>query len=258
MHTGEHESNKKYRFVIQPTWDANHRSIREFQVTPVFEETATASTLERGGHAGSDIHHLNYLVAWEKELVEEALVFFCERLSGASAAGRHSFQIGVPLSLTTALSEGYSEWLCGLVSVYGIEPQQLVLHVWASELHGSRESGEIFRILGCAGFKICADGYLADGPDFEMLSNPDIQFINCDGLIPKGAGESPLAVRFLRGLIALASQLDKTVIISGIDSTDQLEPVKGLDDVWYQGKLAGGYLAPDELHSHIEKFALHQ
>lgn len=258
MHRDASEGNKKYRFVIQPTWDANNCIVRVLQVIPVFEGTATASMLERGGHVESDIHHLNYLVAWEKELVEEALVFFRERLSVASASGRHSFQIGVPLSLTTALSEGYSKWLYGLVSVYGIEPQQLVLHVWASELHGSREAEEIFRILGRAGFKICADGYLADGPNFEMLSNPDIQFINCDGLIPEGAGESQLAMRFLRGLIALASQLDKTVIVSGIDSTDELELVKGLDDVWYQGKLAGGYLAPDELHSYIDKFALHQ
>lgn len=255
MHTDTIQHNKKYRFVIQPSLDAVSSSLREFQFIPLFEEAAATSGEQKTSTARNEMRHLNNLVAWEKELVEEALVSFHERLSSASAIASRSLQVGVPLSLTTALSEGYLEWLSGLVCLYQIRPERLILHVSASEPVFSRDAKDVFSFLGRAGFKICVDGYLADGPFFETLSNPDIHFINCHNLLPKQAVMSTLAWRYVSGLVALAKQLDKTVILTGIDTTGDLKLVSGLGGVWFQGKAAGGYLAPDELFTSIDLLA---
>jgi len=246
------EDNKTYKFALQPTCEVNTRSLRAIQVIPVFEDSAALLGSANSVQASVGSRKSDYLVTWEKEFIEDVLVFFHERLSDYGGVGKQSFRIGVPLSLSTALSEGYFEWFSDLLNLYRIEPKKLVLHVCERECIGFEEANDALCALNSAGFTVCVDRYLADGPYFEILSSPAIQFFNCDGLVPKKALDSSVARRYLFGLVALAGHLEKKVILNGIDTIKELDFITGLNCVWFQGRMTGGPLAPCELLHYID------
>jgi len=191
--------------------------------------------------------------AWIRECVEEALVFFHDYLSFSNTSSA-TFKIGLPLTLGSTGAYDDIEWLFDLLKLYRVNPKKITFHLHRSEDFSAREVLSAIQALADLGCWVCVDGFFADGPCFEILSNPHIHHISCEGSVTLEALGSHLVWRYLSGLVALSEVLGKSVMLNRVDTEGQLEELSNLGAIWFEGCATGGTLLASEVVSYLDFF----
>ncbi len=136
---------------------------------------------------------------------------------------RDSHLAGVQLAVNVSIGEltpGFGEQLIAQVRDTGLSPHRLVLEITESIVMDSND-GELNEIqnLVDAGFVVAVDDFGTGYSSLERLRQLPAQYLKLAGSLMR---DEPSNAAFLSGVRELASSLGQSLIIEGVEKSDQL------------------------------------
>lgn len=171
-------------------------------------------------------------------------------LRSASAWERELKNLSLSINLLPAdiSRAGYENWLLREIENAEIDPARITLEITESALLLDRECvASRLAILRKAGLKISVDDFGTGYASLGYLTSLPLDMLKIDrGLVTKIASRERDRI-VVRALLQLASELGLKVVVEGVESSEQLELLKGWGCDLYQGYLASPPLTSEGL-----------
>jgi EAL domain-containing protein (putative c-di-GMP-specific phosphodiesterase class I) len=170
------------------------------------------------------------------------------RRAGAWHGSLGDMKLSINLLPADICQDGYDEWLIAEVKAAGIDPQRVVVEITESALLIDRDAvaARLTRVRE-AGIRIAIDDFGTGYASLAYLTCLPLDILKIDGglIVNLTTGERDRIV--VRALIELARELGLTVLVEGVESTDQLALLSDWGCDLYQGFLGAGAMTENEL-----------
>src|SRR5688500_2486825 len=143
---------------------------------------------------------------------------------------------------------GYDQWLLDEIECVGIDPTRITVEITESALLSDSDSiAERLSRLRSAGIRVAVDDFGTGYASLAYLTSLPLDILKIDrGLIADIVGGARDRI-VVKAMIALARELDLTVVVEGVESTAQLALLAEWGCDLYQGFLGAGPLDEIEL-----------
>ncbi|MDP3896164.1 MAG: EAL domain-containing protein, partial [Mesorhizobium sp.] len=152
----------------------------------------------------------------------------------------HGFQPRTSINLDARVAEEPSvgPTLIELVRERKLEPAQICLELTETAFpEDMTRLIEVMTRLRMAGFNLSLDDYGTGVSNFELLRLCPFTELKIDGSVMRSAPTEPIARRFIQSAVAMAHDLDMTVVGEGIETEAQLSTARQLGVTTIQGFL---------------------
>lgn len=151
--------------------------------------------------------------------------------------------IAINLGTRALLDASFLENFLAQIRARQITPSRLRLMINDRRIP---DSGEVISELANCGLQLMADRFIADHRLFDVLANPHVNVIRLDVHMARDILRSALARRLVKGLKALADELNKQLIAAGIESFSQALAFESLGCDTFQGPYYGDGMTVDQ------------
>lgn len=159
---------------------------------------------------------------------------------GPSAAGEAPLHVAVNLSSAALLDPRLHETVRSALKKAGIAPQQLHLEVVESRaLLDVPAVVERLVALRRLGARVSLDDFGTGFSSLTWLQRLPVDQIKVDRSFTARLGEEESAQALVRGIVALARELDVEVVAEGVETVDQLQELQRAGCRLFQGYLLG-------------------
>src|SRR5688500_14932397 len=143
---------------------------------------------------------------------------------------------------------GYDQWLLDDIDTAGIDPRRITVEITESARWADSNSiAERLATLRSAGIRVAVDDFGTGYASLAYLTSLPLDILKIDrGLIADIVGGARDRI-VVKAMIALARELDLTVVVEGVESTAQLALLAEWGCDLYQGFLGAGPLDEIEL-----------
>jgi EAL domain-containing protein (putative c-di-GMP-specific phosphodiesterase class I) len=143
--------------------------------------------------------------------------------------------------------EGYDDWLLDEIAAAGLDPARVTVEITESALVDECSVAERLSHLREAGVSIAVDDFGTGYANLAYLTSLPIDMLKIDrSLVADIVGGSRDRI-VVKAMIRLARELELTVAVEGVESTDQLALLADWGCDLYQGFLGAGALTHEEL-----------
>jgi EAL domain-containing protein (putative c-di-GMP-specific phosphodiesterase class I) len=143
---------------------------------------------------------------------------------------------------------GYDDWLIEEMESAGIDPGRVVIEITETALLPNPEVvAERLLRLREAGVRIAIDDFGTGYASLSYLTRLPIDILKIDGELIANLANGERDRIVVRALIDLARELELTVLVEGVESTEQLALLCEWGCDLYQGFLSAGALTEEEL-----------
>lgn len=219
------------------------------QINPASGEVVGAEALARWDRvSGAEQLFERAAAAGLSERLSRLVQHKALRAAAAWEGPLRRLRISINLLPEDIAQDGYVDWLLDEVHAVGIDPKRVTIEITENALLSDLEAvGKRLERLREAGIKIALDDFGTGYASLSYLGRLPMDALKIDrGLVARiGTSERDRIV--VRSIFSLARDLDLTVVVEGVESTEQL----GLLAEWgcdlYQGFLGAGALDETEL-----------
>jgi EAL domain-containing protein (putative c-di-GMP-specific phosphodiesterase class I) len=165
-----------------------------------------------------------------------------------------------PLQLrTTAQMESFSDYFLQLLLNYDIFPNEMALEITESYTLEDDFSNEFLDTLRNNGTKIYLDDFGTGFSSLDQIPNLSVDKLKIPHKISKGLLEQDPALRskyakLIKVIFVLAREFDKSIVVEGIETKEQLEPLLNLGFDIDQDLIQGFYFSKALPIAEFEKF----
>ena len=165
--------------------------------------------------------------------------------------------VAVNLAPSTLLNPHCPQWVREALSEHGIEPRRLTLELLETQELDSAQQGQAMASLAELGVKLAMDDLGSGYSSLKRLSELPFDTIKVDQSLTLNLRKSPLLTfSLIRTLIKMANDLERQVIVEGVEDAGALEAIVILGATHAQGYgLARPMPAQDVAHW-VRTFAL--
>lgn len=165
-------------------------------------------------------------------------------------------EIGLSINTcpSTLSSRQFSCYLKLLLDKYGIDGNKVVLELTERSIWLNRHNTEAnLDHLREMGVKIAIDDFITGYANFSALLHRDTDTIKLDRTVTQKIPEDELYCRFCRSFAELAHQVDKKVIVEGIETKDQFDFFRDAGYYQFQGYYIAKPVSADQVAQVIEQ-----
>lgn len=174
------------------------------------------------------------------ELVATTLNIARKVLDDVRAWKGHGLRPRTSINLDARVAEDPSvgPTLIELVRERQLDPAQICLELTETAFpEDMTRLMEVMTRLRMAGFELSLDDYGTGVSNFELLRLCPFTELKIDGTVMRSAPNEPIARRFIQSAVAMARDLDMTVVGEGIETEAQLATARQLGVTTIQGFL---------------------
>lgn len=219
------------------------------QINPISGEVAGAEALARWDRvSGAEQLFERAAAAGLSERLSRLVQHKALRAAAAWEGPLRRLRVSINLLPDDIAQDGYVDWLLDEVHAVGIDPKRVTVEITENALLSDLEAvGRRLERLREAGIKIALDDFGTGYASLSYLGRLPMDALKIDrGLVARiSTSERDRIV--VRSIFSLARDLGLTVIVEGVESTEQLVLLAEWGCDLYQGFLGAGALDEVEL-----------
>ncbi len=157
-------------------------------------------------------------------------------------------RLRLSLNVTPAdLSAGtFASNLQDIIGETGFDPHLLTLEITEHVLLADLERAAIsFSALRAHGMRVALDDFGAGFCNFRYLKLLPLDYLKLDRTMVEGLGHDARDLAIFRGMVTMAKALDLSIIVEGVERSDQIRIAREEGAAIYQGFIGGKPLASD-------------
>lgn len=131
---------------------------------------------------------------------------------------------------------GLDQQIRTIIRLSGFNPRLLVLLIPESSIHDAFHLPDQLAALQGLGIRFSIDDYLArDLAALSFMASSGIHFLHLPKSVVHALSTNLVSRSYVRGMLALAGQLDKNIVLEGADNLDLLQLARSVGARYVQG-----------------------
>ncbi|MBF0153889.1 MAG: EAL domain-containing protein [Magnetococcales bacterium] len=172
----------------------------------------------------------------------------CQQIAAWREMGLPSIRVGVNLSAVQFRRQDLAAIVEALLAEYKIEPSQLDLEITESAImEDVQRAVKILNRISDLGVKLSIDDFGTGYSSLSQLRQFPFKTLKIDRSFVRDISSNPGDAAIVSAIIAMAHSLDQTVVVEGLETTDQLTILRNLRCNEMQGFLFSAAIPADEL-----------
>ena len=151
-----------------------------------------------------------------------------------------NFKVSVNLSYIQIMKSSIFDEICSIISKYDLKPENLVMEITES---GYRENSpivmKVWNSLKRFGVMIAIDDFGTGYSNIQSISKMMPDIIKLDRGFTVKALTNDFENELMNNVIALVHKIDMKICVEGIETSDQLSDIMGMDPNYIQGYYYG-------------------
>lgn len=240
LHRGITDHN--FEVVYQPVYGMNRRRIEAAESLLRLHDPVLGNILPT---EFIPLAERNGLI---RQLGEYALREVCSFLQSGVPEKLGIRFIGVNLSIVQCTNPEFVRNASKIVEEFSVDPSFICFEI--AETAAESDYGllnETIKSLKARGFRFSMDGYGAGSANMYAIFGMDFDMVKLDKSLLYAAEESKEGQIVLESSVRLVSELNRRVVVIGVETGQQLSLVKNLPVNWVQGNYFAGTLSRSEL-----------
>ena len=167
----------------------------------------------------------------ENGLISQLDCYVWDAVAAQIAAWKKKYGISIPVSVNVSridmLSPGFLDAVRNIISVYGIEPEELILEITESAYVKDTDYViQATRKLRKMGFRIAMDDFGTGYSSLAMISDLPIDALKIDRSFVNDAIQNEKSRKMLRMVMDISDCLNTITIAEGVENRKQLDLLK--------------------------------
>jgi diguanylate cyclase (GGDEF)-like protein len=142
---------------------------------------------------------------------------------------KEDFYLGFNLSVSQITQSTLPAELDQLLNRYGLSPKHLRLEITETALLDNALATEVIRALADQGFHLCIDDFGTGYSSFSYLHKLPVKTLKIDRSFINRLSQKDRDFQIISAILSMASSLNMTTVSEGIETTEQLQLLKGLN-----------------------------
>lgn len=149
---------------------------------------------------------------------------------------------------STLADSSFYEFFSTLLDQFGIKMNRIVIEITERNIWEDRDQVlHNINLLKEGGIRIAIDDFITGYANFGTLLNKSTDIIKLDRCVTHSIPGDPICCKFCHSFIDLAKQVEKQVIVEGVETEEQLQFFKANGYTLFQGFLLSKPLLKDEI-----------
>lgn len=183
-------------------------------------------------------------------VIEEA----CRQLAAWRDEGIRVVPIALNVSAPQLMQSGFAERLIGIISRYGIRPEQLQLEVTESTaMLNEVEVTKQMRLLSEIGIRFSIDDFGTGHSSLNRLDKLPLQILKVDRTFTERLCEPNGALPIVQAIISMAKALKMLVVAEGVEREEQMFALNEMGCDYFQGFLLSRPVGPSDVPNLLDK-----